>query len=61
MLHENSYKVSKEPVLVRVGLSRAISRLSITFDLKLLSVVEMENSLKDGQWLKQRDVFSDRH
>ena len=50
----------KESALLRTGLSRAISRLSIIFSLKsLLSVVKIEKSSKDGvaSSCKIRGVF----
>ena len=50
MLNENSSKGKEESGLLRIGLSRAISRFSIIFNLKsLLSLVKMEKSSKDGQ------------
>ena len=46
-----SYDVGKEEsALLRIGLSRAISWLSIIFSLNsLLSMVKMETSSKDGE------------
>ena len=50
MLHLNSSKDKEESALLIIGLSRAISRLSIIFSLKsLLSLVKMEKSSKDGE------------
>ena len=56
MLHlKNSSKDKEESALLRIGLSRAISRLSIILSLKsLLSLVEMEKSSKDGEWLQHK-------
>ena len=49
-LYLNSSKGKEESPLLRVGLSRTISRLSIIFSLKsLLSLVKIEKSLKDGE------------
>ena len=43
-------KGKEESTLLRIGLSRVISRLSIIFSLKsLLSLVKMEKSSKDGE------------
>ena len=43
MLYQNSSKAKEESTLLRQGLSRAISRLSISFSLKLLLfLVEIE-------------------
>ena len=50
MLYKNSSKGKEESALLRIGLSRAISRLSINFSLKtLLSLVKMEKPSKDGE------------
>ena len=49
MLHQNNSKGKEESALLRIGLSRTISRLSIIFSLKsLFFLVKMENSSKDG-------------
>ena len=46
----NSSKGKQEYALLRIGLSRAISRLSIIFSLEsILSLVKMEKSSKDGE------------
>ena len=44
MLYQNSSKGKEESALLRQGLSRAISRLSIIFSLELLTpLVKIEN------------------
>ena len=51
----NSSKSKEEYSLLRIGLSRAISRGSINFSLKsLLSLFKMERSSKDGEQLHKR-------
>ena len=50
MLHQNSSKGKEECALLRIGLSRAIIRLSIIFSLKsLISLVKTGKSSKDGE------------
>ena len=50
MLYENSSTGNEESAFLRTGLSRKISRLSVTFSLKsLLSQVKIEKSSKDGE------------
>ena len=45
-------KTKEESALLRTGLSRAISKLSIIFGLKsLLSLVKIEKFSNDGEYL----------
>ena len=55
MLYQNSSKGKEKSALLRIGLSRAICKLSIIFSLKsLLSPVKMEKSSKDGKQLQHK-------
>ena len=52
MLNQNNSKGHEESALLRIGLSRAISRLSAVLSLKsLLSMVKIEKTSEDGEWL----------
>ena len=57
MLYQNSSKDNDESTLLRTGLSRAFTRLSIIFNLKsLLALVKIEKSSKDGEKYSWIDV-----
>ena len=57
MLYQNSSKDNDESTLLRTSLSRAITRLSIIFNLKLLlALVKIEKSSKDGEKCSWIDV-----
>ena len=48
-------KCKEESALLRIDLSRAIRTLSIIFSLKsLLSLVKIEKSSKDGEYLQHK-------
>ena len=52
MLNQNNSKGHEESAFLRIGLSRAISRLFAVLSLKsLLSMVKIEKSSEDGEWL----------
>ena len=50
MLYDNSSEGKEKPALLRIGLSHAITRLSIILSLKsLVSLVKMGKPLKNGE------------